>query len=83
MRKPVVAGIDLAGSNKRPTGLAFLKGRKILGVSYVFTDDEIVSNLKKYRPMIIGIDAPLTLPKGRPSIGFRDCLLYTSPSPRD
>ena len=70
--KKVVAGIDLAGSERRPTGIAFLEGRRILGISSVFTDEDIISEIRKYSPILIGIDAPLSLPKGRRTIEFKD-----------
>lgn len=75
----VVAGIDLAGSEKRSTGMAFLRDREVLDVKIVHTDDEIVNGLLKVRPTVIGIDAPLSIPKGRKSIDdpdgphFRSC----------
>ena len=75
----VVAGIDLAGSEKRPTGIAFLGDGEVLGVKVVYTDDEMVTELLKVRPVAVGIDAPLSVPKGRKSIEdpegphFRSC----------
>lgn len=75
----VVAGIDLAGSEKRPTGIAFLGDGEVLDVKVVYTDDEMVTELLKVRPVAVGIDAPLSVPKGRKSIEdpegphFRSC----------
>lgn len=68
----VVAGVDLAGSEKRPTGIAFLEGRSLIEVSSVFTDEELISKICNYKPTLIGIDAPLTLPRGRQIIESRD-----------
>lgn len=70
--KKVVAGIDLAGSERRPTGIAFLERRRIVEVSSVFTDEDLISKVCKYNPVLVGIDAPLTLPKGRQTIEFKE-----------
>lgn len=70
--KKIVAGIDLAGSERRPTGIAFLEERRIIKASSVFTDEDVISEVRKYDPMLIGIDAPLSLPKGRQTVEFKD-----------
>ncbi len=73
-------GIDLAGSPKRNTGICIIcNGNTTVQVAH--TNEEIYSILSKYAHAnpIIGIDAPLTLPKGRRSIEenngihFRQC----------
>ncbi|MEM4367244.1 MAG: DUF429 domain-containing protein [Candidatus Anstonellales archaeon] len=71
----VVAGIDLAGSEKRSTGYCIIskKGEKY-GIA--FSDKDIIEVCKGATH--IGIDAPLSLPKGRKCIGkigpqFREC----------
>ncbi len=75
----VVLGIDLAGSVRRDTGAAVLAGKKFLHVSIVHSDEEIVSLAEKYKPLLVAIDAPLTLPQGRKTIEhnngvhFRKC----------
>lgn len=56
----IFAGIDLAGSPKRPTGFCFISFKKIQ-VMALYTDSEIVENILKASPQIIAIDAPLTL----------------------
>jgi len=66
-----VAGIDLAGSEKRDTGYCFLKGRPAK-VSILHSDEEILASLMADTPDIVAIDAPLSLPKGRKSIDERD-----------
>jgi len=58
-----VAGIDLAGSEKRPTGMCCLKGRQAR-VSVVHTDGEILKAIGE-DVRAVAIDAPLSLPKGR------------------
>jgi len=75
----MILGIDLAGSQKRSTGLCFLKDDFKADCFTVHTDREIIGIVKKLRPIIIAIDAPLSMPKGRRSlkkkskIHFREC----------
>ncbi|MEW6455560.1 MAG: DUF429 domain-containing protein [Acidobacteriota bacterium] len=66
--KKVVIGIDLAGSQKQPTGLCIMKGFCILKTCLLFSDKEIIGNCIRNNPEIIAIDAPLSLPPGRKSI---------------
>ncbi len=74
----VVAGIDLAGSPRRPTGVCVLRALNAQ-THIVFSDEEILSLVSQARPDLVTIDAPLTLPPGRSSIHdrsgehFRDC----------
>ncbi|MEM7826006.1 MAG: DUF429 domain-containing protein [Candidatus Aenigmatarchaeota archaeon] len=63
-----VVGIDLAGSEKRETGFCFLNENMEAKVFTVFSDKEILENVKKFRPDVVAIDAPLALPKGRKSL---------------
>ena len=58
-----VAGIDLAGSEKRPTGICILEGRKAT-VLVVHTDGEILRTVGE-DVQVVAIDAPLSLPRGR------------------
>ena len=73
-----VIGIDLAGVPRRPTGICFLDGRKAR-TCLVYPDEEILDAVKREKPGLITIDAPLTLPPGRTSIHqkngehFRPC----------
>ena len=77
MRMKVV-GIDLAGSEKRPTGFCILDGFKAKTM-VLYTDREIIAKVKRVEPVLVAIDAPLTLPEGRKSlkeksnIHFRKC----------
>lgn len=64
-------GIDLAGSEKRDTGFCVINGRR-MRTKVLHTDEEIVSELSKERPGIVGIDAPLSLPPGRKRITDRN-----------
>jgi len=73
-------GIDLAGSEKRNTGICVIDNSlRIIHLSVRHTDEEIINIVKKYKPKVIAIDAPLTLPKGREDIDinngihFRKC----------
>jgi predicted nuclease with RNAse H fold len=55
-------GIDLAALSKNPTGLALLKGREA-ETSLLYTDEEILGKITRSAPLLIAIDAPLSLPK--------------------
>jgi len=65
-----VVGLDLAGVESRPTGLCVLKG--LMAEAFlVYTNEEIVRKVEESKPMIVAIDAPLSLPSGRKSIEQR------------
>ena len=76
-----VVGIDLAGSERRPTGICVLQERKA-NVWVVHTDREILEAVGD-GSQVVAIDAPLSLPRGRcclrddcPCVGrahFRAC----------
>ncbi len=68
----IVAGIDLAGSTKRNTGACVLKGKRITSYATLFEDGEIVEFVKRAKPDIIAMDAPLNLPPGRKSLEDRN-----------
>ena len=57
-----VIGIDLAGLSTNPTGWALLK-EKTVKTALLYTDEEILENTVKNKPVLIAIDAPLSLPK--------------------
>ncbi len=59
-----IVGIDLTGSQNRPSGWCLLTGRhaKTLCLS---SDKEIIEQTLKCKPVLISIDSPLSLPKGR------------------
>lgn len=69
-KQPVVVGIDLAGSPRRPTGMCLLDGTRAV-TSVAFGDEEILDLVMQARPVIVPIDAPLSLPPGRRSIHSR------------
>jgi len=65
-----VVGLDLAGVETRLTGLCVLKG-SIAETFLVYTNEEIVRKTGESKPKVVAIDAPLSLPSGRKSIGER------------
>jgi len=75
----IVVGVDLAGSEKRNTGICILKEDLAAKCFVVHKDEEILELIEKFKPDLIAIDAPLSLPKGRKSldrkekIHFREC----------
>lgn len=58
-----VVGIDLAGSERRPTGICILEGRKA-SAWVVHTDREILEAVGE-NTQVVAIDAPLSLPRER------------------
>jgi predicted nuclease with RNAse H fold len=68
-----LVGLDLAGSDQRPTGICFLKGNQA-AVSVLFTDAEILEAIGK-DVKSVAIDAPLSLPRGRCCLR-KDCACY-------
>ncbi len=67
----MIAGVDLAGSEKQKTGLCLLTGRLYCRTEVLHTDGEIVERVRAARPKVVSIDAPLFLPRGRTSIEER------------
>ena len=66
MRDPAarIVGLDLTGSDARPSGWALLEGDLVVsGMLYEF--DEIVARTVAARPGMVSIDSPLSLPIGR------------------
>ena len=62
MRENIIIGIDLAGLAKNPTGWAFWKN-KVISTCHLYEDQEILEHLTRFKPTLIAIDAPLSLPK--------------------
>src|SRR5262249_36265036 len=60
----VVVGIDLRASELRPTGWAMVKG-DFAETKVLKTDAELLDETLACKPVVVSIDAPLTLPKGR------------------
>ncbi|RLG50185.1 MAG: DUF429 domain-containing protein [Thermoproteota archaeon] len=59
-----VVGLDLAGSENRPTGLCFLRNRKVI-TKLAYGDGEILEEIVSFNPSVVAIDAPLSLPAGK------------------
>jgi uncharacterized protein len=70
--QPIVAGIDLAGSPKRNTGICLLRGKRILRWNTLFSNEEILGFIDASKPHLIAIDAPLNLPPGRKTLDDRN-----------
>lgn len=68
-------GIDLAGVPHRPSGICLLRGFQAATL-LLKTDDEIQEYIEKAKPLLVAIDAPLTLPPGRRSIEDRNASHY-------
>jgi uncharacterized protein YprB with RNaseH-like and TPR domain/predicted nuclease with RNAse H fold/dephospho-CoA kinase len=59
-----IVGIDLTGSESRPSGWCLLKD----GTAYtrrIGSDAELIQSTMETKPDLISIDSPLSLPKGR------------------
>jgi len=62
LKSITLMGIDLAANPKNPTGIALLKNKK-LKTSLVFANSEIMHIIATYKPLLLAIDAPFSLPK--------------------
>ncbi len=60
----VVIGIDLTGSEKKPSGVALICGNEVK-TSLIFSDDDIIEYVVKNKCNLVSIDSPLSLPEGR------------------
>ncbi len=66
IKSKVFFGVDLAGRIDEPTGIAAISDkRELLFVNTVKPDIAIKNYIEYYRPILVGIDAPLSLPSGR------------------
>lgn len=70
-KKLRVVGIDLTGSEKRPTGWCLLAGSEAV-TELVGSDREIIDLTVRSKPDLVSIDSPLSLPKGRKRIIYDD-----------
>lgn len=66
-----VAGIDLSGSSRRPTGIAIVYNGVLVYADKLYFDDEIVDLLRNYNVCLVAIDAPLTHAKGYRRVDIR------------
>lgn len=71
MKKIVVVGIDLAGVSRRPTGACCLHEFEA-STTLLFEDRDILEFIRRQKPDLVAIDAPLNLPPGRRSIEDRN-----------
>lgn len=67
-------GIDLTGSEKRPSGVALLEDYTVIYSHRVKRDDDIMGLAIASDPDVISIDSPLSLPED-PNKIYRDCEL--------
>ena len=56
-------GIDLSGSERRPSGWAVLEGASVLEASLLGPDEELLEATTRVEPALVAIDAPLSLPR--------------------
>jgi len=59
-----IVGIDLTGSEARPSGWCVLRGA-VAETEMVATDDEMIARIIAISPSLVSIDSPLSLPLGR------------------
>ncbi len=66
-----VVGIDLTGSERRPTGWCYIEDSRA-ETMLVRTDAEILDEIQSAKPHVVSIDSPLSLPQGRIHVGDDD-----------
>lgn len=59
-----IVGIDLTGSEARPSGWCVLRGQ-LAETAMVATDEEMVERVVAAKPALVSIDSPLSIPFGR------------------
>lgn len=69
--RAVVVGIDLTGSELKPSGFCVLDGAHAK-TKLVGTDDALIRETLAAKPDIVSIDSPLCLPRGRLHVGDDD-----------
>jgi len=69
-----VVGIDLTGSQERPSGVAFLNDNQVIETKRLKSDLAIQEFVLGYAPDVVSIDSPLSLPEDSTKI-YRDCEL--------
>jgi len=65
--KSKIVGIDLTGSEARPTGWCCLSGSQVV-TRTIRSDSEIIQATLECQPDLISIDSPLCLPFGRQTV---------------
>lgn len=66
-----IVGIDLTGSETRPSGWCVLRGM-VAETEMVKSDDEIVERVTSISPALVSIDSPLSIPFGRTRVDDDD-----------
>lgn len=66
-----IVGIDLTGSELRPSGWGFLHDGQA-NTQRIGPDDQLIAATLAVKPDLISIDSPLSLPKGRISVDDDD-----------
>jgi len=69
--RSTIVGIDLTGSEFKPSGFCVLEGAHAT-TSLIGPDDEMVETILAIRPDLVSIDSPLCLPRGRLHVGDDD-----------
>jgi predicted nuclease with RNAse H fold len=64
-------GIDLAGVETRPTGFCVLDGSLNAHTYLLYSDRQVIDMIEQITPDVVSIDAPLALPKDRPSLSAK------------
>jgi uncharacterized protein YprB with RNaseH-like and TPR domain/predicted nuclease with RNAse H fold/dephospho-CoA kinase len=70
-RRLCVIGIDLTGSERRPSGWCVLRGNDV-STQLVGSDQALIAQAALWQPGIVSIDSPLSLPAGRASVSDDD-----------
>lgn len=68
------AGIDLAGVETRPSGFAVLNESLNARTMILHSDADILGGVSRFKPDVVAIDAPLSLPRGRVSLEVRSSI---------
>ena len=69
--RTTVVGIDLTGSEARPSGWSVLRGSEAV-TDMVASDDELVTRTIAAKPTVVSIDSPLSIPFGRTRVEDND-----------
>ena len=69
--KATIVGIDLTGSESRPSGWCVLRG-SAAETAMINTDDELVDRIIRTSPALVSINSPLSIPFGRTCVEDTD-----------
>jgi predicted nuclease with RNAse H fold len=64
-------GIDLAGVETRPTGFCVLDEKLKAQTRLLHSNKQIINMVEQVSPEVVSIDAPLALPRDRPSLSAK------------